>query len=108
MASMSSFVRSAQDPHQDFTIHNLPLGIGETWAGDGKRTVLSRIGDTVVNLDALASGGFLSGPILSSDVGRSALRSNSLNEVADLGPNAWFELRQTLQRLLSADEGVLR
>ena len=102
----SSFVASAEEPGQDFTIHNLPLGVGR--ANSGESRVYTRIGDQAVDLRALSEAGLLSGPVLSSKVAKETLGMRTLNAFADLGPTAATELRHTLQRLLSSQEGVLR
>jgi fumarylacetoacetase len=62
----------------------------------------------VLDLGACSRENLLNGSILSSEMGKNALESNDLNALGGLGPAAWKELRQTLQRLLSADEGLLR
>ena len=108
-AALTTFVPSGQDPDQDFTIHNLPLGVGQYRKdGDWAPAIYTRIGDEAVDLRELSASGLLSGPILSSKVGAEALGKGKLNAFAALGPSAWAELRQTLQRLLSSQEGVLR
>ena len=108
-AALTTFVPSGQEPDQDFTIHNLPLGVGR-YREDKDRApaIYTRVGDETVDLRELSGSGLLTGPILSSKMGAEALGKGKLNAFAAMGPSAWTELRQTLQRLLSSQEGVLR
>ena len=104
--SLRSFVASSERDGQDFTIHNLPLGIGQVEAGVSKPCICSRIGDEVLNLSRCADLGLLNGPILSQQ--KDAFTLSSLNGLASLGADAMRELRVTMQRLLSDREGMLR
>eukprot|EP00794_Sanderia_malayensis_P017357 gene17357-19091_t len=62
------------------------------------------IGEYVLDLSAIKH--FFTGPHLSSN--QSVFQQPSLNAFMNLGKESWTEARQTLQRILSADEGVLR
>jgi len=65
------------------------------------------LGDTAVDLFALAEHGFLgTSPILSRH--RDVFLQPTLNAFLELGPDAWAEARACLSRLLSAREGALR
>ncbi|PSC75747.1 fumarylacetoacetase [Micractinium conductrix] len=64
------------------------------------------IGDSVLDLRAVAESGLFAGPLLSSHT--AVFQQPTLNAFMALGRPAWLEARATLQRLLSAEEGRLR
>ncbi|MBK9419583.1 MAG: fumarylacetoacetase [Flavobacteriales bacterium] len=88
--------------HSDFPIQNIPFGIAS--AKDRAAHPCTRIGDTVVDLGALAKAGLL------SDLGIApeAFQTTSLNALMRHGKPAMRKLRQRLGELLSADNGTLR
>jgi fumarylacetoacetase len=79
----------------DFTIDNLPYGVGDP--GDGPRP-LTAIGDTVVDLPALAAAGLL--PPEAAE----AFGEQSLEPFMALGRPAWQETRRRLVELLTTDD----
>lgn len=91
------------DPDNDFPIQNLPMGIGRVPAC-GVRA-LSRIGDQVINLAALAEWGFLKDTGIP---GPDIFRQTSLNPFIALGPPVWKALRERLSEILQEDNGELR
>ncbi|HET6277294.1 MAG TPA: fumarylacetoacetase [Candidatus Polarisedimenticolia bacterium] len=93
-----SWVVSATSPEHPFPIQNLPYGVFRR--GTSGAAIGVAIGDEVLSLHALAGAGFL------DDLGQkvvAACRAPVLNELMALGPEAWGQLRVTLQSLLSGE-----
>lgn len=63
------------------------------------------IGNFVLDLNVLSHHHLFPGPILHSS---HALHQHTLNQFMALGKAAWNECRETVQRLLSAEEPQLR
>ncbi len=94
--NLRSFVEYPEDSH--FPIQNLPYGIFEE---QGKIRAGIRIGDMVLDLALLEKCGFFpSLPKLFS--------TPTLNPFLAMGRPVWTEVRQTVSRLLRADEAELR
>ena len=97
--NLTSFVEVASD--SDFSIHNLPYGIfSETT--DGKRRAGIAIGDKVLDLSVLEDTGLLKlsgGPYFDKP---------TLNSFIESGRDNWTTARNTVQKLLSADNDTLR
>lgn len=97
--NLTSFVEAAND--SDFSIHNLPYGIfSETT--DGKRRAGIAIGDKVLDLSVLEDTGLLKlsgGPYFDKP---------TLNSFIESGRDNWTTARNTVQKLLSADNDTLR
>ena len=97
--NLTSFVEVAGD--SDFSIHNLPYGIfSETT--DGKRRAGIAIGDQVLDLSVLEDDGLLKlsgGPYFDKP---------TLNSFIESGRDNWTTARNTVQKLLSADNDTLR
>lgn len=97
--ALQSWVSTAQAAGSDFPLQNLPFasfrrqGSQEAWRGG------VAIGDQIVDLQALATSGSLSG-----DAQRAAEAGaqESLNALMALGPQAWSALRLALSRGLRA------
>lgn len=93
--ALQSWVSTAQAAGSDFPLQNLPFasfrrqGSQEAWRGG------VAIGDQIVDLQALAASGSLSG-----DAQRAAEAGaqESLNALMALGPQAWSALRLALSR----------
>ena len=93
--ALQSWVSSAQAAGSDFPLQNLPFasfrrhGSQEAWRGG------VAIGDQIVDLQALAASGSLSG-----DAQRAAQAASqeALNALMALGPQAWSALRLALSR----------
>ncbi|EGD80576.1 fumarylacetoacetase [Salpingoeca rosetta] len=98
---MKSFIEVS--PDSDFPIQNLPYGVFSK-PGDETRRIGVAIGDQVLDLSAIRH--LFTGPILSSQ--QDVFAKPSLNALMALGRPAWTEARETIQKLLSADEPTLR
>lgn len=104
MAAQRCFVAVAPDSH--FPLQNLPYGIFNTPSNPRKRVGVA-IGDSILDLAALAEAGLLTGQLLGGDKG-SCFAQGTLNAFMALGPSAWAEARATATRLLSTSEAALR
>jgi fumarylacetoacetase len=83
-------------PESHFPIQNLPFGLIAT---EEKQCLACRIGDTLVDLCALAQHGLLPGELSYTELDLLILEG---------GPGALTELRQALFRLLETTNGALR
>ncbi|HEX8679361.1 MAG TPA: fumarylacetoacetate hydrolase family protein, partial [Chthoniobacterales bacterium] len=93
---LRSFIDVAPESH--FPLENLPFGVFKP--GDGAARVGVAIGDQILDLSVLEEQGkFGEMRVFSQD---------SLNSFLSLGRPAWRAVRETLQRLLSADNPDLR
>lgn len=94
---MTSWVASANDPHTDFPLANLPYGVfthaHATRIGVG-------IGDRILDLRSAASESLLADL---PDAVVDACTASVLNPLMALGQKAWSALRQRLTTILSAD-----
>lgn len=99
--SIRSWIEVSED--HDFPIQNLPFGIGSI-PTCGPRA-LSRIGDYVINLAALAEWGLLEDTGIP---GPDIFRRESLNPFIRLGRPVWRNVRDRLSELLQEDNGELR
>lgn len=90
------------DRDSDFPIQNLPLGVGIV--DQSKTVVLSRIGDTVINLAVLFEEGLLDGLGFDS----SDFRANSLNQFMRHGKGGTQRLRNRLLALFSESNEELQ
>ncbi len=86
--------------HSDFSVYNIPFGIG---SGDEGPFVCTRIGDEVINLYALAQTGFFSGLINDIEV----LKQPVLNPFIALGKKITNEARLRLQETLTNTQSPL-
>jgi fumarylacetoacetase len=89
-------------PNSDFSIHNIPLGIGSL-AG-GKPYACTRIGEQVLNLYAVALTGFFKDILADPEV----FNQQTLNDFIKLGKNITNEVRQRLQKTLSDESSPLK
>lgn len=96
---MKSWIDVAED--SDFSIHNIPFGIGRT--GDAA-FACTRIGDQVLNLSKLASTGFFNGLVDDDSVFNQA----SLNAFISLGKAITNEVRERIQHTLSNEHSPLK
>jgi fumarylacetoacetase len=96
-----SFV--AVPPHSHFPLQNLPYGVCRR--RDGTRCIAVAIGDSILDLTALETLGWLDVPALR---GRRVFDSGTLNAFMAQGRTVWSAVRQRLQQLLDADEPALR
>ncbi|MFZ1676980.1 MAG: fumarylacetoacetase [Saprospiraceae bacterium] len=88
--------------NSDFSIYNIPFGIGAI-AG-GRHFACTRIGDHVLNLNALASTGFFKGVVSDEHV----FDKPVLNEFIQLGKPVTNEVRLRIQNALSDDHSALK
>ncbi|XP_072963093.1 fumarylacetoacetase [Typha angustifolia] len=104
---LKSFVEVPRESH--FPLENLPFGIFRPKPSPGAAAEAARpgvaIGDFVVDLSAVAAAGLFDGPVLR---GSECFFQTSLNIFLEMGRPAWKEARLTLQKILSADEPILR
>ena len=87
--------------HSDFSIYNIPFGIGKL--GDAT-FVCTRIGDQVLNLYQLSQTGFFKGIVADNDV----FNQSSLNAFIALGKPVTNEVRTRLQETLSNEHSPLK
>src|SRR2546425_517738 len=99
--ALRSFIEITKDSH--FSLENLPFGVFKSRASDTRIGVA--IGDYVVDLSALERAGLFKD--LSPETAAATTR-DSLNELLALGRPAWRKIRETLQKLLSAETATLR
>jgi fumarylacetoacetase len=92
-----SWVASANLPDTEFPIQNLPFGVFLPHGGTRSRVGVA-IGDQIFDVAPVLSS--LRGPAAS---GAAACESPNLNNLMELGPEAWSALRLGLSRLLSTD-----
>ncbi|TDV34786.1 fumarylacetoacetate hydrolase [Paraburkholderia caballeronis] len=102
--SRRSWIDSANDPHGDFPIQNLPFGVFSD-ARDAATRVGVAIGDFVVDLSALAGAGLLTLP---AGAPADVFAQPALNGFIALGRAAWRSVRVQLSALLARDTATLR
>ncbi len=101
---LRSFLDVAPESH--FPIQNLPYGVFRRRGGAHERpSIAVAIGDQVLDLRLLEDRGILSPAALA---GRRVFSERSLNAFMAAGRQAWRQTRQTVTRLLSAEEPTLR
>jgi fumarylacetoacetase len=99
---LKSWVQSANRPGTDFPIQNLPFGVfRRAGSGEDFRGAVA-IGDQVLDLEALAALGVVSG---SAADALDECTKSTLNDFMALGADAWSTLRLALSRLLSSHAG---
>jgi fumarylacetoacetase len=98
---LKSFIDVREESH--FPLENLPFGLFKP--RNDKARIGVALGDYVVDLAALESGGFFKD--LSPETAAATTR-DSLNEFLALGRPAWRKVREVLQKLLAADTATLR
>ncbi|CAD6541061.1 hypothetical protein LMG28727_03869 [Paraburkholderia kirstenboschensis] len=100
--SRKSWVQSANEPSNDFSIQNLPFGIFSDSNDDARRVGVA-IGNEIVDLAALQAAGLLTVPSKADVFAR-----DTLNEFIALGRGAWRSVRIQLSNLLLRDTATLR
>lgn len=93
----------AVDPENDFPIENLPYGVFSTPQNNRHRIGVA-IGDQILDLSVVKH--LFDGPILKNS--QHVFEEPTLNSFMELGRPAWKEARGTLQRILSAEEPILK
>ncbi|KAL2088990.1 hypothetical protein ACEWY4_015889 [Coilia grayii] len=91
------------DDESDFSFHNLPYGVFST-ADNPRHRIGVAIGDQVLDVSAIKY--LFDGPALSKH--QDVFDQPTLNAFMSLGYEAWKEARRYLQKLLSANESILR
>ena len=91
-------------PDCDFPLENLPFGVFKPRA-DATARIGVALADQIVDLSALEAGGLFKE--LTPETAAATTR-NCLNGFLALGRPAWRSVRAVLQRLLSAEESILR
>ncbi len=99
-SSLLSVVVSANDPHTDFPIQNLPFGVFKPRGAEGPRHVGVAIGDRILDLAESGRAGLLDG--VSAKL-IEACAGDSLNALMALGIDSWSSLRRRVSALLRAD-----
>lgn len=92
------------EKNSDFPIQNLPFGIFKPLGKDKKPRVGSIIGNTVIDLSALAHHGFFNSLNFSTQV----FKSDSLNDFMALGKAVCRDVRNTLSYLFEKNNSELR
>jgi fumarylacetoacetase len=93
---LKSWVESANGPHTDFPVENLPYGVFER---DGVASIGVAIGEQILNLRACSEAGLLDALATETIL---ACASDSLNALMALGPGHWTPLRRGVTELLEA------
>lgn len=96
---MSSWIEIPTD--SDFTLENIPFGIGST---EGAPRAATRIGNKVIDLDALHKAGLFS----SINLPEGIFSKKVLNDFIELGKPITNAVRVRIQELFAADNGELR
>jgi fumarylacetoacetase len=99
--TMKSFIEYG--PECEFPIQNLPYGIFSTADNERPRPGVA-IGNEVLDLGLIRN--LFTGPLMSKNL--HVFEGENLNGLMSLGKSCWAECRETLQRVLSASESVLR
>ena len=95
--ALRSWIKSANHPEADFPLANLPYGV---FLEAGRKRIGVAIGDQVLDLYGCAERQLLSQ--LPCDVA-AACRAQQLNELMNLGPEAWKALRKRVTEWLRED-----
>jgi fumarylacetoacetase len=103
-AGLTAWVESAQDPHTDFPIQNLPLGIFRTPEQSPRPGVA--IGDRILNLVAAAEQGMLSVELTA--IMQQCKTDASLNTLLSAGRDSLRALRTQASAILAADSALGR
>jgi fumarylacetoacetase len=96
--SLKSWLGSANRPDTDFPIQNLPFGVFRRAGSSEDFRGAVAIGDQVLDLEALAALGVVSG---SAADALDECTKSTLNDFMALGADAWSKLRLALSTLLS-------
>ena len=103
--SLRSWIESANEPGGDFPIQNLPLGVYRRAGSAGPGRIGVAIGDQILDVAGCAEAGLLQGVDAETTC---AVCATSLNDLMSRGREARTALRQSLSRLLRADNATLR
>jgi fumarylacetoacetase len=98
-ASLRSWVPGADAGPDGFTVQNLPYAVFRRHGAQEAFRAGVGIGDSIVDLAALAQAGLFDGD---AAVALAACRAPALNDLMALGPRHWSALRLALSRALRA------
>ena len=101
--ALKSWITSANDPMQDFSIQNLPFGV---YKKNGSHTthIGIAIGDQILDLGALQLAGLLSLP----NTALLVFEAKNLNPFIALGRETWRSVRVQVSALLEESNPTLR
>ena len=94
---LKSWVASANDPHGDFPLQNLPFAVFRRKGQNEPFRVGVAIGDQVLDIGLAQTAGVFSGPAARA---AAACMAPTLNAFMMLGPIAWSALRAALSQIL--------
>lgn len=97
---MSSWIEIGSD--SDFSLDNIPFGVG--CVNGGQPRGVTRIGDFVVDLNAIQKAGLFSGLNLQDDI----FNRSVLNDFIALGKPTTSAVRKRIQELFAGDNGEFR
>jgi fumarylacetoacetase len=101
-ATLRSWVASANAPHSDFPLQNLPFGVFRRAGSSERFRIGVAIGDQILDLRAAVDAGAFAGADgLTQDL-LDSLRNDSLNQLMAQGAPAWSAVRLALSRALRA------
>ena len=107
--TLKSWILSANEATQDFSIQNLPFGVF-THATHATHATAAHvgiaIGDQILDLAALHQAGLLALPGAGADA--NPFCANSLNGFIALGKAVWHSVRSQVSALLEANNPTLR
>lgn len=98
---LRSWVESANDPHTDFPIQNLPFGLFERAGSDEMPSIGVAIGDQILNLSDVAEE--LWSENFFDEIADACSLDSSLDLLLTLEPEQLSELRRRISDLLRAD-----
>lgn len=90
------------EPNSDFPIQNIPFGIFKTKNSDPR--CCSRIGNTIIDLSALAENGFFD----EIDFDKSVLYESYLNAFMETGKEITSQVRQKISQIFNAEAEPLK
>jgi fumarylacetoacetase len=100
-SNLRSWVESANDPHTDFPIQNLPFGVFERPGSDEMPSIGVAIGDQILDLSAVAEQ--LWSEDFFDELADACTLDSSLSLLLTLNAEKLAELRQRISALLRAD-----
>ena len=95
MTLLQSWISSANSPETDFPLNNLPYGVFSTEGSDPRCGVA--IGDMIFDCQSAEKAG-----LIEFDEGK-VFDVPFWNEVMELGPNIWKEVRNRLKEILGSN-----
>ncbi len=99
MTLMKSFVPTANDPHSDFPLNNLPYGVFS--ANGGPKSQGIAIGDRILNLRSMVESRILSISTGVAGDAQNPFLQEDWNAFMELGPATWDAFRTLFQSMLA-------